>query len=98
MKKCKEISLDRFQLNVLLDKKQKEIFDQFLNQHVYCRTYSSFCKKGVEIKEIFLNSLNDIVIKGNCKICDGKVGKVLEFGEDEDFQKKAIAFRKSIEG
>ena len=97
MKRLTDIKINRFQLNVLLDDQQKEGFNFLVKQNIYCVTCSGFCKKGVIIEEIFLNSLNDIMIKGKCKVCNGQVARIMEFGEDKDFFNKANDFRKSIE-
>jgi hypothetical protein len=75
MKRPKEIKINRFQLNVLLNDEQKEGFDYILNQNVYCGNCGGVCKQGIEIKEIFLDSLNDIRIEGICKECKGKVAR-----------------------
>jgi hypothetical protein len=37
------------------------------------------------------------MIRGNCKVCNGKVTRIMEFGEDNDFYRKANDFRKSID-
>lgn len=97
MTKQADKKINRFQLNVLLNNEQKEGFDYLLNQGVFCRTCGGTCAEGVEIKEIYLNSLNDILIKGNCKVCKGKVARIMEFGEDKEFFERANKFRKSIE-
>lgn len=96
MKRPKEIRINRFQLNALLSGEQKESFDYIVNQNVYCRNCSGACKQGIVIKEIILDSLNDIRIEGSCKDCQGKVTRILEFGEDKEFYQKAMNFRNSI--
>jgi hypothetical protein len=96
MNKQTEIKINRFQLNVLLNNEQKEGFDYLLNQGVFCNTCGGTCEKGIEIKEIYLNSLNDIMVKGSCKVCNGKVTRIMEFGEDKVFFDKANDFRRSI--
>ena len=96
MKKLTDIKINGFQLNVLLNDEQKEGFEYLQNQGVFCSTCKGICSKGVEIKEIYLNSLNDIMIRANCKVCNGQVTRIMEFGEDEEFFKKANDFRKSI--
>jgi hypothetical protein len=96
MKKLTDIMINKFQLNVLLDDEQKEGFDYLLNRGVLCSICGGICSEGVEIKEIYLNSLNDIMIRGNCKVCNGKVTRIMEFGEDKEFFKKANSFRNSI--
>ncbi len=76
MIKQTEIKINRFQLNVLLNNEKKEGFDYLLNKGVFCSTCGGTCEKGIEIKEIYLNSLNDIMVKGSCKVCNGKVTRI----------------------
>jgi len=96
MKRPKEIRINKFQLNILLNYKQKKSLDFIVNHNVYCSTCRGICEKGIEIKEYVLDSLNDIMIVGNCKVCNGKVARIMEFGEDEDFYKRANDFRNSL--
>jgi len=97
MKRPTEIKINRFQLNVLLSDEQKEGFDYVVNENVYCGNCGGACKQGVEIKDIYLDSLNDIRIEGTCKKCKGKVARILEFGENKEFYQNAMSFRKSID-
>lgn len=97
MAKLKEIKLNQFQLNVLLNEKEKKDYDFLLNKGVVCMTCSGICEEGVEVHEIMLNGMNDIVITGSCKKCKGRVARVMEFGEDPEFYEQAVKFRKSIE-
>lgn len=91
------IKINRFQLNVLLNNEQKKDFDYLLDHGVFCNTCDKICPEGVEIDEIFLNSSNDIMIKGKCKACGGNVTRIMEFGEDKVFFNNANNFRKSLD-
>lgn len=92
-----EIKLNAFQINVLLNDEEKETLEFMLdNNNVFCSTCLSSCKKGVDNKEYILDSRNDIMIEGNCKVCNGNVCRIIEFGENPDFNKKANDFRKSV--
>jgi hypothetical protein len=53
-------------------------------------------KEGITINEIFLTDLNDILVKGTCNSCNGKVARMMEFGEDKEFYNKAMDFRKFV--
>lgn len=90
------ININRFQLSAILDEEQKEDFNYLLEFGVNCNGCGGNCSQGIEITEMFLDSRNDIMIRGNCKACNGKVARVMEFGEDKEFYKKANSFRKSI--
>ena len=91
-----EKEINQFHLSILLNDKQKKDYIFLLQKGVYCNTCKSICTEGVEVKHIFLNSMNDIMIKGNCKKCGGKVVRIMEFGEDKSFFEKASDFRKRI--
>lgn len=97
MKKLKEIKINKFQLNILLDVNEKSTFEMLLNEGVYCMQCNDICKNGVNNYIITLNSMNDIVVKGECGSCENKVTRVVEFGENRTFFEKALKFRKSIQ-
>jgi len=96
MKYQKRIEINKFQLNLLLNEEQKEIYNRILNENVFCKTCLGVCSEGVKVNKIFLDSLNDIVINGTCKVCNDKVSRVMEFGENQSFYNKANDFRQSI--
>ena len=92
----KTIKLNSFQLNILLDENEKKGFQFLLNKGVYCVRCKSVCKKGVVDYECRLDSRNDIIVNGKCAECGHPVARVMEFGEDKAFFKKADKFRRSI--
>ena len=92
----KEILLNTFQLNRLLSEKEKGDYEYLLHHGVNCNTCDENCSQGVQVKEIYLNSLNDIKIQGTCNKCGGKVTRIMEFGEDKAFFEKTNKFRKSL--
>lgn len=96
MNNLSELKLNKFQLNVLLNDEQKETYDYIVRQNVFCGNCGGICSKGITIKEIILDSLNDIHIRGVCNVCNGKVTRLLQFGENKEFYTKANEFRKSI--
>ena len=96
MSKLKEIKLNRFQLNVLLDEEEMAAYNYIVQEGTYCVHCKEMCKKGVDVKENFLNDMNDILIKGTCKKCKGRVSRFIEYGEFDEFREKALHFRKSI--
>lgn len=97
MKKLKEITLNDFQLNVLLSEEEKNGYYYLLNNGVFCAGCGGVCKKGVVNTTVILDSLNDILVRGNCAICGHKVARIMEFGEDKSFFEKAVKFRKSVQ-
>lgn len=94
--KLKEISLNRFQLNILLNEEEKEAYQYIVQEGTYCVHCKEICSQGVDVKENYLNEMNDVLIKGKCKKCLGSVSRFIEYGEFEDFFERANNFRKSI--
>ncbi len=94
--KSKSISLNQFQLNVLLTQKEKDSYNYLLKNGVYCSICDDICQQGITVNENFLTALNDIKIQGICNKCNGKVIRIVEYGEDPEFNTKANEFRKSI--
>lgn len=97
MSKQRDIQINPFQLSRLLNDEQKSGYVFLLNDGVYCSTCGDSCAKGVNVSEIHLNAMNDILIRGTCKVCNGKVTRIMEFGEDRDFCEKANNFREEME-
>lgn len=97
MNALQEIEINTFQLNILLDKTDKNGFDYLLNNGVYCSNCNSICSKVEKNYNICLTKLNDIKIEGKCAKCKTKVVRIMEFGENENFYKRAINLRKSIQ-
>ncbi len=91
----KDIKINDFQLNILLNKDNKADYDLMLN-NVYCPTCKTMCEEGIKIEENYLTSINDIMVKGTCNKCKGTVVRIIEFGEDKDFNKRAKEFRKAV--
>lgn len=98
MKQQPEIQINRFQLAILLDDERMDSYRYLLEVGVYCTNCADIANEGIIVEEIFLTGLNDIMVRGKCKVCKGNVARIMEFGEDEEFFKKANLFRKAIEG
>ncbi len=91
-----EIKINQFQLAILLNDEQKRGFQFLLDEGVYCSECGVITKKGIDVQEIYLTKLNDILVRGTCNVCNSKVARIIEFGEDKAFYKKACDFRKLI--
>ena len=90
-----EIQINRFQLALLLDNSQRGVYDEVLANNVFCSHCGGIAQKGIVAEDIYLTRLNDIMVRGTCKACNGKVARILEFGEDKTFYEKANNFRSS---
>ena len=59
----------------------------------FCHT--CFKKKGYQMKidKLYLLSNNDVVFKGNCTRCGGRMARVVEIGEQSKFRIKTDIVR-----
>ncbi|MBP7506208.1 MAG: hypothetical protein KA807_00180 [Prolixibacteraceae bacterium] len=96
MNRQSEIQISWFQLVFLLDEERMHDYNYLLEKGVFCVHCRGVAEKGIVVEKIYLTSLNDIMVKGKCKVCNGNVARIMEFGEDEEFFSKANVFRKSI--
>ncbi|HBG57527.1 hypothetical protein [Proteiniphilum sp. UBA1028] len=93
MKKPPEIKINKFQLAVLLDKVNKEFYHFVIANSVYCSNCNAIAVEGIEVDEVFLTDLNDIKVRGRCRVCNGEVARLFEFGKDREFYDKANKLR-----
>ena len=96
MKRQPQIKINQFQLAILLNDKEKQNYRYLIEEGVFCIRCLDTAICGIVVEEIFLNDLNDIYVRGTCTICNGKVGRIMEFGEDKAFYERANIFRKAI--
>jgi len=93
----KQIRINKFQFAILLNNEQKHIFKELTETNVYCTHCGGITEKGMVITDVYLTELQDILAHGTCGVCNSRVARYIEFGEDEAFYNKAINFRKSIQ-
>lgn len=96
MKRQKDIIINQNQLTVLLSEEEMQSYSYLLEHGVFCTTCMDSCAKGVAVEEVHLDYHNDIKAVGTCRACGGKVARIMEFGEDQDFYKRANRFRESV--
>jgi hypothetical protein len=95
MKRRKELSINTFQLNRLLDKSQQDGFRYLLENGVHCRTCNGICP-GVRDYSLQLNDMNDVLVDGFCRTCGNQVVRLMEFGEDAGFFSRAEKLRSEL--
>lgn len=91
-----DIEINNFQLNGLLNYHEKQGFKYLLENGIFCSTCNDFCEYGVSNYKLILDRFNDINVIGECTLCGTKVSKVIEFGDNESFFRKAVQFRHTI--
>lgn len=84
LKSKKELKITEKNLKYIYGKDYK-----FFENKILLNSYSSQCKtlytSIIVNYQIFLNDLNDIILRGFCKKCNGKVNRYLETGEVPDY-------------
>lgn len=96
MKRPPDIQINQFQLAILFDNEQKKEYKFMLDEGIYCGHCRGKAEKGIVVLEIHLTDLNDILVHGTCNVCNSKVSRIMEFGEDKEFYERATKFRKAI--
>jgi 5-methylcytosine-specific restriction endonuclease McrA len=92
-----DIEINQFQLNHLLSEYEKNAFKYLLKNGVFCSYCNDFCTQGITDYKIYLDRFNDIKVVGHCCSCANEVTRIMEFGENESFFRKAIQFRNTHE-
>lgn len=96
MNRPSEISINQFQLAILLNDEEKAVYKDILTKGVVCVHCGGLATHGIHVENIYLTQLNDIKIGGKCNVCNGKVARIIEFAENIEFYDKVMKFRKSI--
>lgn len=97
MKRLPEITINPFQLTVLLGEVEKHFYSVVIESYVFCAQCRAVAKEGIDVEEICLTALNDIRVRGRCRTCNSEVVRIFEFGECKEFYEKACRFRESME-
>ena len=93
MKESYDIQLSFSQLNQLLSQHEKNAFKYLLENGIFCTTCNDYCQYGISNYKIFLDRFNDLKVVGECTLCGNEVTKIMEFGENESFFRKAVQFK-----
>lgn len=96
MRSAPEITINSFQLAVLLDDAEKHFYNFVIENLVYCAHCREIASEGVEVKEVCLTRMNDIWVKVRCRKCHNDVVRLFTFGSNEKFYEKANKLRESI--
>ena len=76
----------------------KKDFLDALSWNVFVPIVVRYGKSGITIEEVFLTDLNDIHVTGTCNACNGKVARLIEFGQRPGIlQIKQWILKKSIQ-
>jgi RNase P subunit RPR2 len=79
--KRNEIRIDIDDIKIIMQ--DDFIHFQKILDNVFCRN-CDFQTTTIVNYKAYLNKLNDIILKGECKKCGGKVARYIESGESEE--------------
>jgi hypothetical protein len=80
--KRNEIKIDMDDIRVIFGD-DIDHFNTIIN-NVFCTSCGGAYDRTIVNFTAYLNNLNDIVLKGECKTCSGKVGRYIETGESKE--------------
>ncbi|MCW3789688.1 hypothetical protein [Plebeiibacterium sediminum] len=88
-----DIEINQSQLNHLLSQHEKNAYKYLLENGVFCNHCNDYCNYGISNYKVYLDRFNDIKVTGECTFCSNEVSKIMEFGDNESFFRKAVQFR-----
>lgn len=71
-----------------------ELFKQKIIPNCFCANCKSSYNSTIINYKIFLNDLNDIILKGYCEKCGNPIIRYIETGEVEKYQEKIEKIKK----
>ena len=83
----KEIEIYEDDLRMIYGNDYK-LFKEKIIPNCYCKNCNSHYQSIIVNYKIFLNDLNDIILKGFCEKCGSLVNRYVETGEVEEYQER----------
>ena len=68
--------------------KDYPLFEEKIIPKCYCHTCQTQYQSTIVRYEIFLNDLNDIILKGFCVKCGSRLNRYIETGEVPEYQER----------
>ncbi len=93
MSNKKEIEISEEDLKIIHGN-DYELFRQKIIPNCYCVKCNSHYQSTIVNYKIFLNDLNDIILKGFCEICGRPVNRYVETGEVEEYKERINKVRR----
>lgn len=84
VKNKKEIELSQEQLKVVIGKDWQRFTEKLLN-NCHCPCTGGGYDATIIDYRIFLNDLNDVILRGKCKNCGKELNRYLETGENVNY-------------
>ncbi len=93
IKNKKEIELSKKQLKAVMGS-DWQVFTEKLLNNCHCPCTGGGYDVTIVDYRIFLNDLNDVILRGKCKGCGKELNRYLETGENEDCLNRINSFKK----
>ncbi len=93
--KKKEIKITNEDLKFILDG-DSALFEEKIIPNCYCYNCKGPYDATITNYEIYLNDLNDIILRGFCENCGNPVNRYMETGEVDKYQKTIIKIRRKF--
>lgn len=94
MKTNKQLKITESDLKEIYGEDYEKFFLRKVIPNSPCAKCNSPYNSTITRYEIFLNDLNDVILKGFCAECGSPVNRYLETGEVEKYQTKIEEIRK----
>lgn len=92
----KELKIAQEDLKKIYGKDWK-FFQEKILSNCYCHTCKGSYNATIVDYKIFINDLNDTILKGKCKICSTSVNRYLETGEVYAYEERIEEVKKDGE-
>lgn len=93
--KKKEVEIAKADLRLILGD-DFAFFEQKIVPNCYCYSCNGPYNSTITSYTIYLNDLNDIILKGFCEKCGGPVNRYMETGEVDKYQEAIIKIRRKF--
>ncbi|OGY17593.1 MAG: hypothetical protein A2784_00595 [Candidatus Chisholmbacteria bacterium RIFCSPHIGHO2_01_FULL_48_12] len=75
----------------------RRFFEEKIVSNCYCPTCKTPYQSTIVNYEIFLNDLNDILLKGYCVKCKNPINRYVETGEVPEYQERIKKINENLE-
>ncbi len=96
MSNKKQIKITKEDLVVIYGK-DHHLFEEKIIPNCYCHMCKTSYQSTIVNYEIFLNDLNDLVLKGFCAKCGSRINRYLETGEVLEYQERIENIKENLQ-
>lgn len=93
--KKKEIEITKEDIKLILND-DFAFFEEKIVPNCYCSNCKSPYNSTITNYTIYLNDLNDVILKGFCEKCGNPINRYMEIGEVDKYQKAVTKVRRKL--